>query len=585
MKRASATAVMLLLLILFPSLTNGEVTVKLKLDRPEATLADSVRMVVSVSGTQKGDSEPAVNALENFTVTRGGTSSRLEIINGQVNASIDYTYLLQPKKTGSFHIGPAQVALEGKTYTSNSQTLTVVKATQASGVDESPLFLSAEISSQKLYMEEQAIYTLKLYRRARVSDISLNLPDTEYFTFNQLGKPREYVSLFNGRAYQVLEVRYGLIVSRAGKYTIGHAKMNLTVYQPKRQSPRSPFDDSFLNDPFFSFSSGRATTVASESLDLLVLPLPKEGRPTDFSGLVGSFKVESKLEPTTLQAGASATLSVILSGRGNVNRLPDLKMPEQNGIKVYADQPSLNVRSDSKGLTGLKTMKWALVPEEQGTYQIPPLMVSYFDPEIHKYKLIETSPHSLTVLPGESKKIPVSTKTGVETTQLKQEVKEMGRDILPIHTSFKDVTNVYPARPSGWLVVFLLVLPALLYLVTFFGSKFLKQFDQAATATRAKKAARKLAIDYDRGRQSWDDLTLLMRDYLNDRFGLRLGSVTANEAAEIIRVNGARPETEDTLRQVLQRIENAIFTGKGQELSDLGDEFPQLVKQIDREVR
>ena len=68
------------------------VSVNLNLDRTEATLADSVRMVVTVSGSRNTQSKPVIKGLENFTVRQGGTSSRVEIIYGKVNAGIDYTY-------------------------------------------------------------------------------------------------------------------------------------------------------------------------------------------------------------------------------------------------------------------------------------------------------------------------------------------------------------------------------------------------------------------------------------------------------------------------------------------------------------
>ncbi len=65
-------------------------------------------------------------------------------------------------------------------------------------------------------------------------------------------------------------------------------------------------------------------------------PLPQEGKPSDFSGLVGKFKMWSKLEPVSLKTGESATLTVSVSGQGNVNRIPDLKIPELIHIKIYA---------------------------------------------------------------------------------------------------------------------------------------------------------------------------------------------------------------------------------------------------------
>ena len=111
-----------------PCLASGDVSVTLKLDRPEATLLDSITMVVSVSGTRKSDTQPTLKGLEDFNVRTGGTSSRIEIINGKVNAGIDYTYALQPKKNGTFTIGPAEVKIKGKTIKSNTETLTIVKS-------------------------------------------------------------------------------------------------------------------------------------------------------------------------------------------------------------------------------------------------------------------------------------------------------------------------------------------------------------------------------------------------------------------------------------------------------------------------
>ena len=85
------------------------------------------------------------------------------------------------------------------------------------------------------------------------------------------------------------------------------------MLEQRRQSPRSFFDDSFFNDPFFS--SGRPRAVTSEALELKVLPLPQQGRPADFSGLVGRYQLESNLEPKQVKAGESATFTVELKGR------------------------------------------------------------------------------------------------------------------------------------------------------------------------------------------------------------------------------------------------------------------------------
>ena len=113
------------LLVFLPCMAYADISVTMRLDRNEATLVDSVNMVVSVSGTQSSDLLPVLKGLEAFNVTRGGTSSRVQIINGKVDAGVEYNYYIQPKKTGTFKVGPAEVKVDGKIFVSNTALLTV----------------------------------------------------------------------------------------------------------------------------------------------------------------------------------------------------------------------------------------------------------------------------------------------------------------------------------------------------------------------------------------------------------------------------------------------------------------------------
>ena len=583
MKRSILVLLALFRFMLISCPAMADVSVSMRLDREEATIADSISMVVSIAGARESDSLPVSEGMEDFDVTQGGTSSRFEVINGQVNSGIEYTFFLQPQKTGTFEIGPVEVTVDGKTYRSNTATLTIVKQPESSGVDRGPLFLTAGLSSTKVYVEEQSIYTLKLYHQTRVSNISLDLPDIEHLTFRQLGKPIEYQSFYNGRSYDVVEVRYALIPSGEGICGIEPSRMKMTVAQPERRSHRSFFDD-----PFFSFSTGRTMAVASEPLELNVLPLPGKGKPSDFSGLVGSFKINSKLEPNTIKAGESATLTVLVNGRGNVNRIPDLKWPEPDHIKVYADEPVLKVKEDAKGLSGSKTMKWALVPEKEGRYKIPPLSLSFFDTETHQYREIETPCLCISVLPGEVKQIQASTdhSNGQKTGgPVKKAVKELGHDILPIHTSIKDLGKGSIIRPGGLVFWFVFIGPFFIYTVAFLGLKLGKKSDRSLATLTAKKAAKKFVRKCRQDGLSSNDLALSFRNYLNERFGLSLGSLTSEEAAEILKSEGADLDTARKIQAILKGLENAVYTGKGQKACALGEDASQLVRQIEKEIR
>ena len=583
MKRTLFLLLLSLVFFKLPCAASEAVSVSMQLDRTEATLADSIRMVISVAGARESDSKPSVHGLETFHVTGGGTSSRLEIINGQVNAGIDFTYFIQPKKTGTFQIGPAEITVDGKVVRSNKETLKIAEPSRTSGALQGPLFLTATVSPKEIYVEEQTIYTLKLFRQTRVSDISLDLPEEEHLFLKQLGKPLEYKSVHNGQSYQVLEVRYALAGSSEGDYTIGPSSMHFTVYQPRTRSRRSPFDD-----PFFSFSTGRPMTLSSESAHVKVLPLPAQGRPADFSGLVGTFQLESALKPTEIRAGESATLTVFLRGRGNVHRIPDLEMPEVDHTKVYADQPVLEVETDQQGIRGSKTMKWALVPEEEGLYHIPPLTVSFFDTKSRQYRSIGTAPFSFSVLPGQEKEVQVTRDSvagqGAEGPA-KKAVKELGRDILPVHTSVTDLEPALGAGPQGLRLWVLLAAPFLLYGVAFCGKKMRKDSDKASALAKTKKAAGLLIKKCGDGKLSSSDLSEAIRGYLNDRLGLSLGSLTPGEAFDILQSRGVSPARAGRLQAFLQRLEDDVYSGRGQDVCHMGEDLPPLIKEIDKEIR
>lgn len=558
-------------------------SIALSLDRNEATVTDSIKMVVKISGVRSTDSWPEINGLEPFDISQQGSSSRVEIINGKFSSAIEYNYMIQPKEEGTYKIGPARLTVDGKTVTSNTEKLTITKSSRSSGIDRGGIFLSANLSSKKIYIEEQAVYTLKLYYQVSVQDISLSLPEVKHLTFKQIEKPFEYQSVYNGKPYQVSEVRYVLIPSKEGTYGIKPARINLTVMQSRRGSGFGIFDD-----PFFSMPTGIPKNLASEPLELNVLPLPKKERPSNFTGMVGTFAMKASLEPAKIKKGESSTLTVVVEGHGNVKTIPDLKGPEQQYIKIYADQPVLEESVDSDGIKGSKTLKWALVPEKEGQYQLSPLTVSFFDTQKQRYRTIEIRPLYLSVLPGDKEPLGSSvTPSDAKNIKnvAKKEVKEIAYDILPVHDSMKDLTNGWSAPNKTLLFCLALIVPFLLYALTSLGLKFSGKSRKTMAAVRTKKAAGIIIRQCSKGKISSSDMIFELRNYLNNRFGLDLGSLTACEAKGILESNGVSSETADKFQDIVLELEGAVYTGRGNEVCNLAENIKEIIKRVEKEIR
>ncbi len=585
MSKAIPVILCFLLLPLFTAWAADDVTVTLRLDRVETSLSDTVRMEIRVSGSRKSDDPPVLQGLESFLVTSGGTSSRVEIINGKVNSGVDYTYFIQPKKTGTFKIGPIRVTVDGKTVESESRTLVVRAATQTGGSEPGPVFIQASVSSRDIYVDEQVLYTLKLYYRVNIGNLSLGLPDMEYVHFQQLGRPLEYSSTFKGLAYQVLEIRHALVVSRKGDIHITPSRMKMTVRQP---GSRSRFDN-FFNDPFPGFSSGRPLTLTTDPIDLHVHALPEDGRPAGFTGIVGSFQMTSALAPSRLKAGDSATLTIQVKGRGTVNRIPDLDLPEMDSVRTYSDQPVLETGQDRQGIVGTKTMKWALVPEIAGEYKVPPLSLSFFDPETKQYHVLNTPPHALSVLPGEAEKriavlnsLPDTSNNGEGT--LKKEIQQLGEDILPIHTDAVDLTVPFRSLATGWVFWLALMGPLSIYLVLLASLRVQRLTPERLAQSKAKKAFSVLRRRCQKDPMGYADLIGAFKDYLNDRCGLSMGTLTASDAERILGDRGVNAETAKKMHSLVEQFETAVYAGNTFNDAEAVGKLLDLVKRIEKDM-
>ncbi len=570
------TIVLVLSCLLASASGAAQVGVTLSLERSEATPIDTIRMEVKVSGTRSGDTAPVIHGLESFQVTQGGTSSRVEIVNGKMSSGIDYSYFIQPRKTGVFTIGPAEIEVDGNRAKSNTVTLDVKEISQEPGSNRGPVFIEASISSEEVYVEEQAMYTIKLYYRVGIDDLSLKLPEIDHIVFKQLGRPSEYQTTCGGKAYQVLEVRHSLLASQAGEYAIWSSSMRMTVRQSGGHSP-------------FSFLSGRPLTLATDPVVLKVRDLPEKGKPTGFSGLIGDFQIESGLEPLSLKAGESATLTIRISGRGNVNRIPDIDLPEMPFARTYSDKPVMETQDDSHGIGGTKTMKWALVPEKAGRFDVPPLTVSFFNPHTGEYTVLKTPLYTLSVSPGEDQAVTVfqATPNGGKPAEgsAKQEVRQVGKDILPIHTTLTTLSVPYRFLSTGWFLWLALFGPVSVYVVLLCGLRIYKRSPEHLVQLRSRQAYRSLQKRCRRLHTDGGTLIDAFTDYLNDRFDLSIGVLTADDTARLLRGHGAGDDTVETIRRIIQTVENAVYAGKDLNGADAAGDLLERVKTLEKEIR
>jgi hypothetical protein len=76
-----------------------------------------------------------------------------------------------------------------------------------------------------------------------------------------------------------------------------------------------------------------------------------------------------------------------------------------------------------------------------------------------------------------------------------------------------------------------------------------------------------------------------LREYLNDRLKLTLGSLTPGDAHRVLTAHGVKEDTARRFSEAVARLEDAVYTGKADEACPFAGDFPELIGRIEKELR
>ncbi len=567
------------------------ISISSTIDKTHITLEDTLTLLVRVNGI-RDSSEPILPPLPDFQIQPQGRSSSIQVINGEMNSSLTFRYLLIPKKKGTFRIEAVRLEREGRTYESPPITVIVAEASKVLPDGDKAVFAETLISKTTAYLQEQISLTYRFYRKVEVRNLSLDAP-LEHFRKVPLGEPIETSRVINGVRYYVSEIYYALYPMQAGVLKIPSATFQMEVVNRSGGGRRSfgsgHLPGSIFDDPFFS---GGVTLerkfLRTKPIEIKVLPFPEKNKPDPFYNLVGPVTVDSKLSEESLSVGDTATWTLTLKGRGNMEGA-QLEIPEDpSQYKIYKDQPVIEERSVNGFIRGTKTYTFALVPTKEGRLTLPPLQINFWDPEKKMYRSVSTAKEELLVRPGLNQQ--TEAKTAGRKFQKQSDI-STGPILLPIHTQAGFFDE--PGHFSNTTIFKLsaLILPILGYLVIrfFYGSRLRMKHDHAyARKKRAyPKAVKRLKEIGDKSDlPRAKEVSSILREYLGDRFSFQGTALTPEEVENRLRqvtIEENHITATLTLLDKCQTVEFAPVGIKGNE--DLVCESLDLIKTLEQAKR
>lgn len=422
-----------ILLLAFASTSSFAQEAELTASVSKNKLGQNQRLRVVFAVNKQGADNFQKPNFKNFKIVSGPVHSISQSwINGKASFSQSYTFIIEPLRKGEFMIPPASIQLNGKTLESKPVKVIVLDPVEIPKDPNDPHYIAqqnvhlvAEISKSRPYVGEGVYVEYKLYvsRDISVNDYSVTEPPQYNGFWNQDIKINGLVARqgkYNGEQYRYVVLKRALLIpTRSGKLTIDPMVMDIVVGVPTGRG------DFFGNPIIRSITK----TFSSATKTVNVKDLPLDGKPLSFTGAVGDFDFAVSTSRDILKSNESATISVNVSGKGNLKlfELPEIKTPSE--LEVYTPEQKEKVSVTPSGIKGMVTKNYTVVPEFKGKYKIPGTEFSYFDPKIKEYITLTSEDLFVNVLEGKE------VVTNSENSVVKKDVLSTGSSFRYIQTS------------------------------------------------------------------------------------------------------------------------------------------------------
>lgn len=333
-------------------------------------------------------------------------SSSVRIINGRQTSSFSFTYsyALTPHRVGTITVAPARFRLRsGEELT--SRTVSVV-VTDAPVSDD--FRLRVEASEDELYVGQPVRLTWTWLAGREFEGAELDWPapaEADVFVPRESDPdvhPRKSAATLLGEPVALTQQRMReddrtwnaftaelVVVPRAPGTLVIPGAATITEARTGR------------NRPGLTRLSSRFETeivrAAADPIQIPVKPLPDAGRPSDFTGLVGRFNVQTAAEPTSVRVGDPIEMNIIVRGPEPLSAVPDLDLASDPRFAAR-----FRVDGQERGPTrgrDAAIFKRTLRAVDDSVDAIPPVELPYFDPELGRYAVARSAPIELSVAP------------------------------------------------------------------------------------------------------------------------------------------------------------------------------------------
>ncbi len=600
----------MVLLLSLSFVTKGQEVVFQGQAQSSVLLGEKFQLVYTLNTT---GSDLRLPDLEDFQILMGPSTSKsysMTSINGVMKqeTTLSFTYILKSNKEGRLTIPPASIVVKGEKIMSNLVVINVVKgdARSAASGDEGSssreetgnlssedLFVTQTLNKSSVYQGEGVVLTTRIYTRLNIDGISdIKQPELSQFVVQDLIGPEAIqwnVENVNGRTYNVgVYQSKVLLPQKSGKITIEPIDFEFMVKQRVARRSSSIFDDFFESNQRLVKSR-----VKSKPLSLTVKSLPTP-EPESFTGGVGNFNMKVSLSKDKVKADDGITLTLDVTGEGNLRILEGPKLKFPTDFDIYDPKVSSNLNVSGLGAKGTKTFEYLIIPRHAGSYSIPAIEFSFFNPSDGRYKTVTAGPFNIGVEKGDASS--ASSAQSFRGSNSREEVKYLGQDIRFIKNSsegLKPIGSFILGSFSFSLGIIvplaLFVLALLLYRKRMFedANVHLVKNRKATKIARKRLVAASRFLKEDKKEAFYDEVMRALWGYLSDKLNLPLSELTKDNANAEMLKHGVAEALSSQFMEVLDNCEFARYAPSAVSgtMADLYQKTMDIISELENQIK
>ncbi|MGB1799803.1 MAG: BatD family protein [Gammaproteobacteria bacterium] len=373
----------LFFLLLFSSFIRAEISVSV--DRNPVVADESFQLIFE--SDEKVKVQPDFSPLnKNFTILNTGRRSNTQIINGDFKQSQQWILKVIAKKTGIVQIPSIKF---GDVSSQPYQVKVVTTAPPSVGNKSEDIFIEAEVNKKSSYVQEQIIYTVKLYRAVQTSNATLSEPKIsgDQAVITKLGEDKSFETRIKAKRYVVVQRQYAIFPQSSGSLRI-----EPIIFQG--QTGASSF---FGFDPFGPQPKSIVKRSNSIELDIQAIPDSFTGD-TWLPASQINIQEQWSVDPSQLKQGEATTRTVTITVNGLASsHLPAIESILPDSLKQYPDQPEFNETFNENGFVGVRSEKMAIIPTQSGEFVLPAIQLPWWNTKTDKMEVAELPERTIYV--------------------------------------------------------------------------------------------------------------------------------------------------------------------------------------------